>query len=246
MRVAEYVDEEEAYPDPFDYRNWQEEESPGSGGGEAGDPEAGGLSGRKFSAGPSAEPEEGKLRFRHDGFTPEKRQAFLAALEQTGCVDDACRMAGISDTTAYRTREKLPDFARAWNAALARAAMPLRALAWERATQGAEIKLIRDGKHVESRFKPSDSMLRLLMQGADPDAYGRPFGGAGGARGKVGFDQLDAASRKRVQQEAYRKYQLGEPERKADLIKKLTVLLAQVKKRRRAAAAERFENGGGV
>lgn len=196
--------------------------------------------------GPPAEGPEA-LRYRHDGFTPEKQRAFLAALEQTGCVDDACRMARVSDTTAYRTREKLPGFAQAWNAALARAAMPVRALAWERATKGAEIKLIRGGKHVESRFKPSDSILRLLMQGSDPEAYGRPFGGAGGARGKVSLAQLDATSVKRLRQEAYQEYrQRDYPELQAQTAKTIMKLVAGAKKRQREEAYEWFEDGGGI
>jgi len=186
------------------------------------------------------------LRRRHDGFTPERRKAFLAGLQQTGCVDDACRMARISDTTAYRTREKLPDFARAWNAALARAKMPLRALAWERATTGAEIKVIRNGKHVESRFKPSDSILRLLMQGAEPESFGRPFGGAAGSRGKVTLAQLDAKSRKQVRQEAFMEHQerVRGPDAQENVAEKIMTLVRAVKKRQRQD--EWFENGGGV
>jgi len=231
-----------------------------SSGGEGPDEESEGAPGGRFPPpalsdgtrrgvalhGAGEESEDGRgLRYRHDGFTPERQRAFLSALEQTGCVDDACRVAGISDTTAYRTREKLPDFARSWNAALARAAMPLRALAWERATQGAETKVIRDGKHVESRFKPSDSILRLLMQGSDPDAYGRPFGGAGGGLGKIRLDQLDKQSRKQLLKEAEAEITARiNGKDKEDLAAKIMKMVAAVKKRQREQGGH--EGGGGV
>lgn len=107
-----------------------------------------------------------------------------------------------------------------------------------------EIRLIRGGKHVESRFKRSGAMLRLVMQGADPDAYGRPFGGAGGARGQVSLDQLEKASRRQVRQEAYMEYQerAHGAQGMAELVEALTQRILKLQRRR----AEGFEEGGGV
>lgn len=104
------------------------------------------------------------LRYRHDGFTPGKQRAFLEGLKETGCVEDACRAAGISDTTAYRTRRKLPEFARSWNVALAMAATPVDMIAFERATIGADKVIIREGKVVQIERRPSDVILRAIMQ----------------------------------------------------------------------------------
>ena len=56
---------------------------------------------------------------------------------------------------------------------LAFASGALEAIAWQRATVGAEERIYRDGKLAFVRVKPSDAMLRLLLQGADPKRYGR-------------------------------------------------------------------------
>jgi hypothetical protein len=120
-----------------------------------------------------------RLRLRHDGFTPARQKAFLKTLGETGCVRDACRVAGVSSTTAYRCRERLAGFAERWDTALAMAATELEAVAWKRAVEGVEVQTIRKGKVVASVKKPSDSILRLLMQGANPAKYGRTGGKAG-------------------------------------------------------------------
>ncbi|MGF1549851.1 MAG: hypothetical protein ACFBQW_04880 [Sphingomonadaceae bacterium] len=116
------------------------------------------------------------MRHRHDGFTAARRATFLATLRQSGCVRDACRVAGISSTTAYRSRKRLPEFAAQWDAALALAGGDLELLAYDRAVRGTRETIIRDGKVVAERIKPSDGLLKLLLQGAMPDKYGRPAG----------------------------------------------------------------------
>src|SRR5687768_4353616 len=50
--------------------------------------------------------------WKRDGFTPEKKARALEALEKYGNVSDACRVAGISDTTFYRHLNRDPDFAK--------------------------------------------------------------------------------------------------------------------------------------
>ena len=115
----------------------------------------------------------GAIRPRHDGFTPAKQQKFFKALKKTGCIRDACRAAGISKTTVDRWRDKDETFDDKMEATLALASVTLDTIAWKRATEGAEEKIYRDGRLVFTRVKPSDSILRLLMQGADPERYGR-------------------------------------------------------------------------
>jgi hypothetical protein len=115
-------------------------------------------------------------RYREDGFTPEKRRVFLAELAARGCVRDAAAIAGVSDNTVRRHRRLWKAFDGECKAARQAARKPLEDLAWERATKGGTQKIIRNGIVVEERVKPSDAMLRLLLQGADPDKYGRPGG----------------------------------------------------------------------
>ena len=116
------------------------------------------------------------IRQRHDGFTREKRVRFLAEVERSGCIRDGCRAAGISKTTVERWRDKDGEFAAALALKLDLAAVSLERLAFDRAVTGAEEVVMRDGKVAMTRRKPSDAMLRMLLQGADPGKYGRTAG----------------------------------------------------------------------
>jgi hypothetical protein len=135
-----------------------------------------------------------KLRLRHDGFTPKKQRKFIRIITKTGCVRDACRGVGISSNTAYRTREKLPDLAQAWESALKRASTSLEAVAWKRGVEGVEEPVYHQGKFSHMAVKRSDSILRLLMIGSDKKKYGR-MGAVGQA--KIGDDE-----RERIRREA--------------------------------------------
>jgi len=122
------------------------------------------------------EPSIDGLRYREDGFTPEKRKRFLKTLRKTGCVADAARVAGVSTTTIHRLRRKFADFDSQCVAARRLAVPELEAIAYKRATEGAPAKIIRKGELFEVRVKPSDSILRLLLAGAAPKKYGRYAG----------------------------------------------------------------------
>lgn len=124
----------------------------------------------------SSNGKSGRIRPRHDGFTREKRERFLAEVERSGCIRDGCRAAGISKTTVDRWREKDADFAAALAHKLNLAAVSLERLAYDHAVHGAEEVVMRDGKVAMIRRKPSDAMLRMLLQGANPAKYGRTAG----------------------------------------------------------------------
>jgi hypothetical protein len=47
-----------------------------------------------------------ELRARHDGWTAEKQIAFIEALAETACVEEACRRVGMSDSAAYQLRRR--------------------------------------------------------------------------------------------------------------------------------------------
>ena len=55
-------------------------------------------------------------RRRHDGWTPERQRAFIAALAETGVVAAAARAVGMGVTSAYNLRRRAgaESFARAW------------------------------------------------------------------------------------------------------------------------------------
>jgi hypothetical protein len=118
-----------------------------------------------------------KLRQRHDGWTEERQRRFLQALAMTGCVRDACRVAGMSNVAGYRLRKVSPEFREAWDRALDHAKVGLKAVAYARAVEGVEEPIIQGGKVVATKRKYSDSLLRMLMQASDPEAFGRIGGG---------------------------------------------------------------------
>jgi hypothetical protein len=62
---------------------------------------------------PLAEP-----KYRHDGWTPERRQLFLGFLASGVDVRRACAAVGLSRQAAYKLREREPAFAQAWDEAL--------------------------------------------------------------------------------------------------------------------------------
>lgn len=107
------------------------------------------------------------LRARHDGWTQERVQKFLDALAHTGCVMDAARVAGMSDVGARRLYARFPAFAKAWDAALAKAHKGLVAIAYQRAVEGKETIIYRRGEEYERRISPSDAMLGLLVKRGD-------------------------------------------------------------------------------
>src|ERR687890_1367429 len=55
---------------------------------------------------PPIEFEPAKLRRRYDGWRAEKQIRFIEALAATKCVDQACRIVGMSDTSAYMLRNR--------------------------------------------------------------------------------------------------------------------------------------------
>jgi len=109
-------------------------------------------------------------RQRHDGWTAERQRAFLIALAETGCISEACRLAGITARSAYRLRAHRlgARFAEAWDAALRYATARLMTLAYERAIRGSIRETWRDGKLVSETRTPSDRLLIFLLGNLAP------------------------------------------------------------------------------
>lgn len=137
--------------------------------------------------------------WKRDGFTPAKKAKAIQALGKYGNVTDAARVAGISDTTFYRHLNKDPEFARSCDLAREQAAKPLETLAWQRATEGAPEKVIRNGEVVQIKVKPSDSMLGMLLRASDPKKYGRL------SRGGATRRQIEKKLRKKIEAETREK-----------------------------------------
>ncbi|HEY0112172.1 MAG TPA: hypothetical protein VGB59_03360 [Allosphingosinicella sp.] len=133
--------------------------------------------------------------YRRDGFTPEKRKAFLAALAKYGTIADACRTARISTTSFYRLEKKDPHFRSLAEAARSMAGADIETLAWERGVTGIEEEVIHYGKVVGTRRKRSDAVFRMILQAAKPNKYGRM------SRGGETRKQIEKRVRKALREE---------------------------------------------
>jgi len=109
-------------------------------------------------------------RQRHDGWTAARQRTFLVALAETGCISEACRLAGISARSAYRLRAHAlgARFAEVWDAALRYATARLMTLAYERAIRGTTRETWRDGKLIAESRAPSDRLLIFLLGNLAP------------------------------------------------------------------------------
>lgn len=113
------------------------------------------------------EPSPKPYRTRSDGWTAARRGTFFRALAETGCVRDACRVAAISSTSAYRMKDRDPEFAAEWARAREEAQPGLEAAAWKRAVEGVEEPIVSGGKIIGQKRKYSDALLRMLIQRGD-------------------------------------------------------------------------------
>lgn len=133
-------------------------------------------------------------RARHDAFTPARRAKFLKRLAKYGCLTDAARKTGVSRRTVYNHQNGDEAFARDCAHAVRMSGSGMEQAAWERAVEGVDQPFACGGQvYVRKRY--SDSLLRLLLQGAHPKKYGpRP-----------GFTRkrLLAWERKRIEEEIY-------------------------------------------
>lgn len=87
--------------------------------------------------------------------TPEKdwQRRFLEAFAETGMVSQACRIAGINRSTAYRARQRNESFALAWADVEERTTEELEQVARQRAVDG------------------SDTLMIFLLKARRPETY---------------------------------------------------------------------------
>ncbi|ATW02362.1 hypothetical protein CHN51_01595 [Sphingorhabdus sp. YGSMI21] len=195
---------------------------------------------------PLQTPNKNPRKPRHDGWTEARKKTFLAVLRESGCVIDACRVAGMSDTSAYRLRERDPEMAALWDEALANGQRGLVAVAHQHAVVGKETIIYRDGEEVERRVVPSDSLMALLIKRGD-------LGGRIGARTAdqvitweewqdgVRFDGEGKKIDEREEREAIHK---SLDRKLGDMRMKLLARRAKEEERLRELAARAGENGG--
>ncbi len=112
-------------------------------------------------------------KFRHDGWTPARQKAFIAALADTGSVKRACRMVNMSSEGAYWLRRQpgSESFRRAWEAALDFGVQRLKDEAFDRALNGQLSPVFIGGKLKGFRRIKNDRLLMfcLRMNAKGPD-----------------------------------------------------------------------------
>ena len=103
-------------------------------------------------------------------FTPDRMADFLTSLRTMGNVATACRRAGISRQTAYRTRRVHPGFARAWDAAVVAARTVAESELADRAIYGTEEKVFYHGEEIGSRRRHDARLLLAHLARLDKAA----------------------------------------------------------------------------
>ncbi|GMM94188.1 hypothetical protein [Qipengyuania sp. MTN3-11] len=114
-----------------------------------------------------------QVKPRHDGWTPARQRAFIAALADTGSVSRAARHVNMSPEGAYylRRRPGAESFRRAWEAAIDMGVTRLRDEAFDRALNGQLSPVFVAGKLKGFRRIKNDRLLMfcLRMNARAPD-----------------------------------------------------------------------------
>lgn len=100
---------------------------------------------------------------------------FIAELADCGNISAACKAAGVQRTTAYRTRDKDPIFARRWDDAINKALDSLEQEAWRRAREGVTRiePIMYQGEQVAEKIitEYSDNLITFLLKANRPGKY---------------------------------------------------------------------------
>jgi hypothetical protein len=115
------------------------------------------------------------LRYRHDGWTPERQRGFIEALADTGWVSRATAIVNMSLEGVYHLRRQkgAEEFRAAWNAALDFGVQKLKDIAFERAIEGEMIPVFNQGKLMGYRRKRNDRLLMFCLRHYGQDANGK-------------------------------------------------------------------------
>ena len=115
------------------------------------------------------------LRYRRDGWTPDRQVGFIRALAESGCVAEACRRVGLSAESAYELARR-PDaqsFRIAWDAALDYAVARLGDALIARALHGVPVPHYYKGELVGEHRRYDNRLAMWLLRYRDPVRYGK-------------------------------------------------------------------------
>jgi hypothetical protein len=121
---------------------------------------------------PSTKKAQRELRAKAaDGFTPQKRSAFLSVYAKTGNMTEAAKKAKISRPVVYEWLRADAEFRKLFRDAREQAADALEAEARRRAVEGWDEPVFHKGYVCGEVRKYSDSLLQLLLKAAKPRRY---------------------------------------------------------------------------
>ena len=115
------------------------------------------------------------VRARHDGWTADKQIAFIEALAETACVEEACRRVGMSDSAAYKLRRRPCGWAfrRAWDAALDYGVHRLEQAVLSRALNGVARPIFYKGEQVGEWRHHDERLAMFLLRTRRPARCGK-------------------------------------------------------------------------
>ena len=144
---------------------------------------------------------------RHDGWTPERHQRFIAALADTGSVAAACKAVNMSTVGAYHLRRQpgAESFRAAWAAAIDLGVQRIEDVAMDRALNGVDVPVYSYGKLVGTRTTYNDRLLMFMLRNRAPERFaeGRP-------KGLNAVGQMELNRLKKQWREEYERAQGGE------------------------------------
>ncbi len=114
------------------------------------------------------------VRYRHDGWTPDRQLVFIQTLAATGCVDQSCAAVGMSRSSAYalRQRHDAAAFRLAWDAASDAAVPILSDAAMSRSIHGVPVPIFWKGEQIGERRHYDERLTMFLLRHRDPVRYG--------------------------------------------------------------------------
>lgn len=115
------------------------------------------------------------VRPRHDGWTPVRQDAFIRALAETACVEEACAAVGMSPRSAYalRARADAGSFRQAWDAALDYAVIRLADAMLGRALNGVATPIFYQGQQIGERRRFDERLATFILRTRAPERYGK-------------------------------------------------------------------------
>ena len=99
------------------------------------------------------------------------QKAFLARFQECGRVQPAADAASVCRSALYKERKRNPEFAQAWEDALAIAMGQAEDEVRRRAVEGVLQPVFQGGEHVGNIRKYSDVLLMFMLKAHNPAKY---------------------------------------------------------------------------